>query len=80
MDLKETKKKKKPEQQRGDLLTADTLQKKGCTFLWHALFYLPTARLIAVIEKKKKKKRRKEKSHTNFKEKNGNNAPNEVMA
>lgn len=77
MDLKETKKKKKPEQQRGDLLTADTLQKKGCTFLWHALFYLPTARLIAVIEKKK---RRKEKSHTNFKEKNGNNAPNEVMA
>lgn len=61
MDLKETKKKKKPEQQRGDLLTADTLQKKGCTFLWHALFYLPTARLIAVIEKKKKKKEEKKK-------------------
>lgn len=61
MDLKETKKKKKPEQQRGDLLTADTLQKKGCTFLWHALFYLPTARLIAVIEKKKEKKEEKKK-------------------
>lgn len=64
MDLKETKKKKKPEQQRGDLLTADTLQKKGCTFLWHALFYLPTARLIAVIEKKKKKEKEEKKKVT----------------